>query len=82
MVATEKKVFSKWPPEAILKNLLCQYVLHQFVNFDDQNVQYGVFQGAESIGKLFNMTWSKDHAKFKNGRHFYFSKFYFHSYLD
>ena len=23
------------------------------------------FQGAESIGKGFNMTWSKDHAKFK-----------------
>ena len=25
----------------------------------------GGFQGAKSIGKGFNMTWSKDHAKFK-----------------
>ena len=49
------KRFSKWPPEAILKNLLCQYVLHKSANFDDQNVQWGVFQGAELIGKGFNM---------------------------
>ena len=32
------KRFSKWPPEAILKNLLCQYFLHQLANFDAQNV--------------------------------------------
>ena len=37
------------------KKLICQYVLNQLANFDDQNVQGG-FQGAESIGKGFNMT--------------------------
>ena len=35
---------------------ICQYVLYLLANFDDQNVQYGVFQGAESIGKGFSMT--------------------------
>ena len=34
------KRFSKWPPEAILKN---QYILYQLANLDDQNVQYEVF---------------------------------------
>ena len=33
------KRFSKWPPKAILNNLLCQYNLHQLANFNDQKVQ-------------------------------------------
>ena len=44
---------------------ICRYVLHQLANFDDQNVRWGTFQGADSNGKGFNMTLSKDPAKFK-----------------
>ena len=35
---------------------ICRYVLHQLANFDDQNVRWGTFQGADSNGKGFNMT--------------------------
>ena len=34
----------------------CLYLLHQLANLDDQNVQYEFFQGAESIGRGFDMT--------------------------
>ena len=44
---------------------ICLYLLHQLANLDDQNVQYEVFYCAESIGRGFEMTWNKDHAKFK-----------------
>ena len=35
---------------------ICQYLLHQLANLNDQNVQYEVFLGAESIGRGFEMT--------------------------
>ena len=57
------KQFVKWPPETILRNI-CQYILHQLANLNDQNVQYEFFQGAESIRRGFEMTWNKDHEKF------------------
>ena len=44
---------------------ICQYLLHQLANLDDQNVQYEFFWGAESIERGFEMIWNKDHAKFK-----------------
>ena len=56
---------------------ICQYVLNQLVNFDDQNVQWEGFQGAESIGKGFNITWSKDHAKFKMAAIFTWANYIF-----
>ena len=65
MVATQKNDFQNCRQKPFRKKPIWQYLLHQLANFDDQNVQLEVFQGAESIGKGFNMTWSEDHAKFK-----------------
>ena len=51
--SNSEKRFSKWPPAAILKNLyICQYVLPQLANFDDQNVQLEGFQSAESMERV------------------------------
>ena len=49
------KTIFKMAARSHSEKLICQYVLNQLANFHDQNVQGG-FQGAESIGKGFNMT--------------------------
>ena len=35
---------------------ICQYLLHQLANLNDQNVQYVFFLGAGLIGMGFEMT--------------------------
>ena len=65
MVANLENDFQNGRQKPFWKKLYCNIFLHQLANFNDQNIQLGVFQVAESNGKGFNMTWSEDPAKFK-----------------
>ena len=60
---------------------ICQYLLHQLANLDDQNVQYEVFRVLNRLEEVLkwpeirimrNLKWPP----------FCFIKFYFYSHLD
>ena len=65
MVATQENDFQNGRQKPFWKKPIWQYLLHQLANFDDQNVQLGVFQDAKSIGKGFKKTGSEDHTKYR-----------------
>ena len=65
MVATQENDFQNGRRTSFWKACICLYLLHQLANLNDRNVHYEVFEGAESIGRDFEMTRNKDHAKFK-----------------